>query len=526
MDALFADLDKPGRPGAAIGIYQGGRAEYLKGYGYADLEQGTRITPETVFNLASVSKHFTAFAIALLAREGKIDLDEDVRTYLPYMPDFGKRVTVNHLIHHTSGLRTSEILFELGGQEIGGTAHQAQIPNLASRQRELNFEPGSEYLYCNLAYSLLPEIVKAVSGRSFREFTTERMFKPLGMAHTLAQDDATEIIPKRAPSYESGGEGKPWVRSLENYDVIGATGLMTSVQDLMKWAANFTHPVVGDARLIEQMGTTGKLNDGTPINYAFGLTREKYAGHEALAHTGSSAGYRTLFAYFPKKDFAVAILMNSPGDRDGPLQAIADLYLNGGPGTLPVKPTPVAPRADVMQAALGHYLSEYGAAVEISRDGDKLALASGGGSKTPLAFRKDGTFDLGRGGDEYYRFVRNAKQITGIEQIMPDGRPQHPAPSCRAGVFTPSPTAGCPRADAARRRLSQPRARHHVPVQRGERQARRPLDLEQRAELPTGARQKPSSRFRNRIQRHRPVRAPAYRGWWPTSCSRPASPKR
>ena len=265
-----------------------------------------------MFNLASVSKHFTAFAIALLAREGKIDLDADIRRYLPYMPDFGHVVTVNHLIHHTSGLRTSEILFELGGQDIGGVVHQAQIPQLAARQRELNFEPGSEYLYCNLAYSLLPEIVKAVTGKSFREFTRERIFEPLGMQRTLVQDDSSEIIPKRAQSYTKGEDGKGWVRALENYDVIGATGLMSNVQDMLKWAGNFAHPSVGDARLIEQIGAPGRLADGTPINYGFGLARQKFAGHEALMHTGSSAGYATLFAYFPKDDFAVAILMNAP----------------------------------------------------------------------------------------------------------------------------------------------------------------------------------------------------------------------
>lgn len=418
VDALFADRNEGTRPGAAIGIYQKGRAEYAKGYGYADLEQGTRITDETIFNLASVSKHFSAFAIALLAREGKIDLDADLHRYLPYLPDFGRTITTRHLIHHTSGLRTSEMLFELGGQDIGGLAHQAQIPQMVARQRELNFDPGSEFLYCNLAYSLLPEIVTAVTGRSFREFTTERIFKPLGMQHTFFQDDATEIIPRRAQSYDKDGDR--WTRALENYDVVGATGLMTNVQDMIRWAGNFTHPTVGDAKLIAQMGERGKLNDGTPINYGFGLTHQTLAGHEALVHTGSSAGYATIFAYFPKDDFAVTLLMNSQNDRNAPVAAIADLYLNGGSGKLPAKPVSSPQRSQVTQAALGHYLSQYGSLVEIARQGNELVFVTGEDSKTPLVFRKDGTFDLGRAGDEYYRFVRDdSKKIVALEEVSP-----------------------------------------------------------------------------------------------------------
>lgn len=197
VDALFAQFDRRDSPGVAVGIFQNGKVLYCRGYGMADLEQGVAIGPDTIFHVASVSKHFTAFAVALLARDGKLRLDDDVRTYLPYVPDFGSVIRVRHLIHHTSGLRDQWDLFALGGKSFSDVLDTRQVINMISRQRTLNFTPGSATEYSNTGYTLLGEIVHATSGQTLREFTTQRMFQPLGMTHTFFYDDVTEIVPGR-----------------------------------------------------------------------------------------------------------------------------------------------------------------------------------------------------------------------------------------------------------------------------------------------------------------------------------------
>ena len=200
IDALFDDVEVNG-PGAAVGIYHRGRPTLTRGYGLADLESGLPITPQTAFHAASVSKQFTAFAIALLAQEGAIDLEADVRDYLPYVPDFGSTITVRHLILHTSGLRNQVTLLLLRRQGVESRTTQHHVVNLVARQRTLNFPPRTDYSYSNTGYVLLAEIVFAGTGRSLREFTAERIFEPLGMQHTFFVDDVTEIVPRRASSY-------------------------------------------------------------------------------------------------------------------------------------------------------------------------------------------------------------------------------------------------------------------------------------------------------------------------------------
>lgn len=327
IDALFEEWNKQGSPGASVSVYQGGKLVFSNGYGRADLEAGTPLTARTPIHVASVSKQFTAFAIALLAREGKVNLDADVRTYLPWVPDFGETITVRHLILHTSGLRDQWALFTLGGQDMGSRLRQQQIVNMVKRQRALNFKPGAEYSYSNTGYTLLAEIVQAVSGQTLRAFTTERIFAPLGMSQTFFFDDVTEVVPGRANSYAREKEGEVWKRNLLNYDNAGATSLFTTAEDMAKWAGNFTNPVVGDPALIAQISTPGTLADGSSIDYAFGLSRGKRAGYDAIQHSGSDASFGSLFVYFPQHDFAVTVLANTAVPVGEKLDAIVRLYL-------------------------------------------------------------------------------------------------------------------------------------------------------------------------------------------------------
>jgi len=417
IDALFAEQAKPGNPGAAVGVYRDGKLIFSKGYGLADLEAGTAITTKTRFHVASVSKQFAAFAVALLAREGKLDLDADVRNYLPYLPNFGRKISTRHLILHTSGLRDQWALFALGGQDMDGRLRQAQIVNMVSRQRALNFDPGSEHMYSNTGYTLLAEIVRAVSGQSLREFTSERIFTPLAMGNTFFFDDVEEVVPGRANSYEREKDDQPWKRSLLNYDNAGATSLFTTVEDLAKWAGNFSAPRVGDRALIDQVTSNGSLDDGTPLDYGFALSRTKLDGRSVITHSGADAGFRAMFYVYPDDDFAIIITANTPFDLTEKVKAIADLYLP--PGKSPLPPPPAArPNPDLAKKFAGTYLPRYGGAFKLREKNGELHPVEDEDEETEaLVLRADGSFDDGKRDYHYYVPIINANgQVEALEE--------------------------------------------------------------------------------------------------------------
>jgi CubicO group peptidase (beta-lactamase class C family) len=421
VDSLFEDLNHSGSPGLAVGVYQGSGALLLRAYGEADLEHSVLNTPQTVFHVASVSKQFAAFTVALLAREGQVDLDADIRRYLSFVPDFGLLITVRHLLYHTSGLRDQWVLFGLGGQELDNRLRQQQIVNMVGRQRGLNFEPGSEYLYCNTGYTLLAEIVRAVSGKSLREYTTERLFRPLGMTHTFFYDDVTEVVPGRAHSYRKGDDDR-WHRALLNYDTVGATSLVTTAEDMVKWVGNFFRPIVGDAALIEQVSTPGALRDRTRINYGFGLKRGSYAGHEAVLHMGADAGFRAVMAYFPGADFGLAMLANYPvEDWDKFIHALTDIHLNGHLGAVKShRPAEVAGDEQLLRHLPGYYIAEFDPLAILERQGNQIMWKSPGGDAAPVVFRADGTLDRGNvfRSSSYFRPQKDAAgRITALEDL-------------------------------------------------------------------------------------------------------------
>ncbi len=420
VDTLFAGFNAS-TPGAAVGIYQNGKLVYARGYGMADLEAGTPITPHTRFHVASVSKQFTAFAVALLAREGKVELDADIRRYLPFVPDFGHVITVRHLILHTSGLRDQWELFGIGGQEIHNVLHQQQIINMISRQRALNFTPGMEHMYCNTGYTLLGEIVRVASHESLRQFTQERIFRPLGMTDTFFFDDVNEVVPGRAQSYARKGPDEPWKRDLLNYDNVGATSLLTTVEDLARWAGNFSRPLVGDRALIDQVSHNGTLDDGTPIRYGFGLERASLGGREIVTHNGSDAGFHTVFYYYPADDFAVAIATNTdfdPGAADlhldlpGKVAAIAALYLPQSPAPTVLE---IAQHADPTPIA-GTYVEQYSHSLQLEvLDGALYRHTDTGPRK--LVQRADGSFDTGMRQNNFFVPLKDdTGHVVAIEQ--------------------------------------------------------------------------------------------------------------
>jgi CubicO group peptidase (beta-lactamase class C family) len=309
-DQVFAQWDKPDSPGCVCAVMREGEVVYSRAFGMANLELDVPLTPQSVFYIASVSKQFTAASIALLALGGKLSLDDDIRTYVPEMADFGVTITIRHLVYHTSGIRDHGGLARLSGRTSPDYYNNVRTLALLSRQRTLNFRPGEEYLYSNSGYVLLAEIVERVSGQSLREFAEENIFGPLGMANTEFDDDYRTIIKHRVASYRQGEQG-----GLQRYlkahgYTVGPGGLLSTVEDLLRWNRNFDDMTVGGPHFIELMLTRGTLNDGDTIDYAFGLVHEEYNGLKTVRHGGGHQGFRTQLLRFPEQRFSVAVPCN------------------------------------------------------------------------------------------------------------------------------------------------------------------------------------------------------------------------
>jgi CubicO group peptidase (beta-lactamase class C family) len=368
VDQLFTAWDNQETPGAAVAVVKDGAIIYKKGYGSANLEYDIPNSPATIFHIASVSKQFTAFSIMLLAAEGKLSLDDDIRKYIPEVPDFGKTITLRHLATHTSGLRDQWNLLAMAGWRLDDVITKEHILKLVSRQKELNFNPGDEYLYCNTGFTLLAEVVARVSGQTFADFTRERIFKPLKMTNTLFYDDHEKIVKNRAYSYY--GEGAGYKKSNLNYANVGATSLFTTVEDLSLWAMNFENPIVGNRQIFDQMETPGVLNNGQKIGYALGQGVGKYKGLKLISHSGGDAGYRTYLGRFPEQRFSVIVFSNDAAFNPGVISLkIADIYLKSEIAALekaqPKTPViPTTPQTEqksvpVDTATLNSYAGQY-----------------------------------------------------------------------------------------------------------------------------------------------------------------------
>lgn len=309
IDAVFAAYDKTNSPGCALAIYRDGEILYERGYGMADLDHGVAITPQTVFDIGSTSKQFTAFSILLLERQGKLSLDDDVRKFLPELPQYERPITVRHLMQHTSGLRDYLTLWGLAGVKTESWTTQKDAVQLVFRQKRANFGAGDEWLYSNTGYLLLAEIVERACSSKLPDFAHDQIFGPLGMRHTFYLNDHTLIIPHRATGY-SPRPGGGFKTEMSNYEQVGDGSVQTTVEDLLLWDRNFYAPKVGDNALLEQEQTVGKLNNGRSLDYAAGLTVGEYRGLRTVRHGGAWAGYRAELLRFPTEKTSVACLCN------------------------------------------------------------------------------------------------------------------------------------------------------------------------------------------------------------------------
>jgi CubicO group peptidase (beta-lactamase class C family) len=328
VDQIFSVYDKPGSPGCSLGVIRDGEFVYRKAYGLASLELAFPLSSQSVFSMASVSKQFTAAAVVLAAEQGFLSLDDDVRKYIPELPDYGHVITLRQMIHHTSGFRDFSTLLRLAGHDRADFNSPEEIFRIVVRQEGLNNIPGDEWIYSNTNYFLLGVVVKRTTKKSLSEFAAENIFKPLGMSHTLFYDDHTFVVPGRVPAYDSSPQGSFRVDWSATDALVGNGGLMSTVDDLLLWDRNFYANRLGKGTLIQQLQTPGVLNNGNKISYAMGLDLGGYRGLPIVEHGGVVYGYRTELLRFPEQKFTVICLCNIASAQPKNLaRQVADLYL-------------------------------------------------------------------------------------------------------------------------------------------------------------------------------------------------------
>ncbi len=384
VDELLLKYDSADAPGVALSVVKDGSVVYKKGVGIANLEYNIPITPSSIFHVASVSKQFTVFSILLLEKEGKLSLDDDIRKYLPELPDYGYKITLRNLANHTSGLREIFDLMGIIGIREDDLITNEQAFKIIKSQKELNFIPGSEYEYCNSGYILLAKIVEKVSGQKFAEFTFKRIFNPLKMTNTAFLDNSEKIFKNKAYSYSPDGDY--YKKKLLNFSFVGSTGLNTTIEDLSLWAMNFEKVVIGDTDIFNKMKEQSTLNNGEKISYALGQEIKEYKGLSVIFHGGGDAGYRSYLLRIPAQNFSVVIMSNS--EAFNPLDVaykIVDYYLENKEISTDKSKNEKPINYQLLQTFTGDYEVLPGLIIMITKDENKLFLqAKGENQKTQL----------------------------------------------------------------------------------------------------------------------------------------------
>jgi CubicO group peptidase (beta-lactamase class C family) len=429
VDQVFARWTAA-TPGCAVGVAKDGKPVLEKAYGMADLEHDVPNRADTIFEAGSVSKQFTAAAVGLLARDGKLSLDDPIRKYIPEVRAYEWPITIRQMLMHMSGLRDWGSVASIGGWPRTTRAYtHDHVLEIVSRQKALNFIPGAQYSYSNSGYNLAVMLVDRVSGQPFADFSQERIFKPLGMTSTSWRDDYTRIVKRRATAYAD--RGGTFAQNMPFENVHGNGGLLTTVGDLLKWNENFVTPVVGDADFVRIQQEPGAFNDGRMGTYAMGLMVGQHRGVRNVSHSGSTAGYRAHLNRFPDQHLSVAVLCNvSSGNATQLAGAVSDVYLGtavqtttagaaagagqgggrgGGRGGAPV--ATYTPTAAQLASYAGTYTSDEAETVfTVVVEGEALVLRRRPANRTVLRATAEDTFQAGGLGT--IRFHRTDGEVT------------------------------------------------------------------------------------------------------------------
>lgn len=356
VDSIFAPWSRTTTPGCAVGVDKGGMPLLRRAYGMANLETGTPWTTNTISESGSVAKQFTAAAVVLLARDGVLSLDDDIGKWIPEVKGFGKKITVRHLLTHTSGLPDRYTLHEVQNRPAGEVDHRnAEVLSMLAGMRELNFDPGEDYEYSNTGYIVAATIVERASGKSLQAFTSERIFRPLGMEDTRWREDHRVVVPGRASAY-SGTVTSGYRNDHPFTRVIGSGGLLTTVGDFLKWEAAMQTGAGPWGAVRDSLQRSMRLNEGTGITYALGVGVSTWRGIPAVSHTGSTGGYRAALYRYPEQNLAVALLCNLGSINPGTTaQRVAALVLGSTLATAPSDPAAVTVDAATLAGLAGAY---------------------------------------------------------------------------------------------------------------------------------------------------------------------------
>lgn len=380
VDSLFSRFTTS-TPGCAVGASRAGKVLVNTGYGMANLEYRVPLGAGTVLESGSVAKQFTAAALALLQLDGKLSLDDDIRKWLPEVPSFGgQRITIRNLLTHTSGLRDQWGLLTLIGNPPTTQVHTLPlILHLVSKQQDLNFPVGSQYLYSNTGYALAAMIVQRASGMSLARFSQERFFTPMGMTKTQWRDDYQRVVPDRATAYEHRRDGS-YAQLMPFTNVYGNGGLLSTVGDMLTWNEGLANgTITGGRPLVALLETRQKLTGGQTIAYALGLSHGTWQGHRMISHSGSTAGYQTIQARYPDDSVSIAVWCNVTDANPGQaLQQVAGLLMTRGP-TSPV--ARASTDSVALRALAGRYRNpDTDELADVMARGDGLGVRSVAGS--------------------------------------------------------------------------------------------------------------------------------------------------
>ena len=398
-------------PGGVVGVIKDGRLIFKKAYGLANFETKEPNTTSTSFNLGSVSKQFTAAAILLLEKEKKLSFKDDIRKYFPDFPNYGYTITIDNLIHHTSGIKSSDVLSLMAGTLFSKDTHEADYDFIV-RQKSLNFRPGDEFLYSNSGYVLLAKIVEKTSGIKFSKFIKERIFSPTGMIHSYIYDTPDKTTRNSATGHIRGGDEKYKKSGYLNSTLVGISNVFTCIEDLLKWDDNFYRNKLGIWDFSKEMTTLTILNNGDTCKYAFGLDISEHNGLKTISHGGGTGDFSTQYIHITSERIAVICMFNISADASGLGYKVTDLFVKGKPKPAAASERPEKVKVDssMLQKYAGKYLdNNNGFEATISRDGDHLVFEAPYQGKIEMYPSSDSSFFVTFTDDLRFIFSKDEK---------------------------------------------------------------------------------------------------------------------
>ena len=327
VDSLVISWNNPNSPGGVVGLMNNGKLLYLKAFGLASLDYDIPNTDSTLFNIASISKQITAMGIVKLQLDGKLSIDDDIRKYIPEIPDFGYKITIRHLLHHTSGLRDFHSLLSLAGWRNGDLTSSEDLFRFINTQKDLNFNPGEEYMYSNTGYMLMAKIIETVTGENFKDWMHKTIIIPLGMIDTYIEDESARVSKGNATSYIIQTDNS-FQRAVEFWNYTGSGNVHSTAKDLLIWLNNFSKPRKGWESAFNMLQTIDTLNNGKYLNYAFGIEVDSINGIRRISHGGGIGGFRSFVCTFPDEGISIAVLTNYSSSKPQPkVNSIAEIVL-------------------------------------------------------------------------------------------------------------------------------------------------------------------------------------------------------